>query len=273
MYEGHWQLYRRPFDIDEASSFYPARTHQGAMLKLRYLVDQAKGIAALVGEHGVGKTFLTRVFEAEASPELAGPFVRLMVPQLSPEGMLAYLAARLGAPCPSLQPDHVVLERLEGALAEHAAAGACPVLVIDDAHLLEIEHLELIRLLLNLNEAGTARFSVLLCGRPELLGRLETVAGLDQRVVVRAALEPLEEDEVGPYLVHRLNSAGGTGAEFNPGAVRRIWQLSQGCPRRINQLADLALLVGYADSLPTIGPVEVDAAAEELYSIVVPAAA
>lgn len=274
MYERYWQFSRRPFDGDGgADSFFPGRTHQGCLLKLRYLVDQQKGIAAVVGEHGAGKTYVTRVYESETPPEVAGPFVRLMIPQLSPAGMLAYLAAKLGAEGGAPESDHAVLERLEQTLGAHTSAGRHPILVVDDAHLLDVAHLELLRLLLNLRDTEAAQFSIVLCGRPELLGQLEMVAGLNQRLVVRAAVEPLDEHEVGPYLAQRLKSAAGTGSEFDEAAVRRIWQLSQGVPRRINQLADLALLVGYADGRRRVAAVEVDAAAEELLSIAIPAAA
>jgi len=268
MYETFWNLHRPPFDDGANADFYfPGRSHQAALLKLRYLVDQRKGLAIVVGEHGLGKTHLTHVFDAELTAAGLGPVVRLLFPQLGPSQTLVYLAQRLGAEMPRTLSEAEILAALETRLAQLRSAGKSPVFVIDDAHLLEIEHLQLIRLLLNFREAGLADFSVVLSGRPELLTQTRSLGALDQRAVLRAALSPLALDEVLPYVRHRLQVAGGPQELFNAAAGKALWEISQGIPRRINQLCDLALLVGFADELSSVGAVEIEAAAEELMSI------
>jgi general secretion pathway protein A len=268
MYEAYWNLQQRPFEDALAAEFYFAsRTHQTALLKLRYLLDQRKGIGLIAGEHGLGKTLLTHVLEREGGRSEAADFVRLVIPQLSPSGTLAYLAGRLGAPVSSRDGDECVLRGLEEQLQERQQAGRHCVFVIDDAHLLEIEHLHLLRLLLNLREAGRADFSLILSGRTELLARLTRLGALDQRIVVRAALEPLSAEETPVYVQQRLRAAGRETAVFSAAAAQAIWELSQGIPRRINQLCDLALLVGFVDELQTIDAVEIEAAAEELLAV------
>lgn len=268
MYEGYWKLSRRPFDDGAVPEFFfPARTHQAALLKLRYLVEQKKGIGLIVGEHGLGKSFLTHVLEHEPHGEGIGPFVRLVIPQLNPSGTLAYLAGRLGAEFHEHAPDQTVLRVLETRLEAFRDAGQRPVLVIDDAQLLDVPHLNMLRLLLNLREEGRGEFSIILSGRTELLARLTRIAALDQRVMVRAALLPLEADEVLGYVQHRTQAAGCRERIFHERSARTIWELSQGIPRRINQICDLAMLVGFADDLKGIGPVELEAAAEELHAV------
>jgi general secretion pathway protein A len=274
MYEQHWSLKTRPFaEGRQAEGYVATHTHQGALLKLRYLVEQRQGAGVLVGEHGLGKSYVTRVLEADCRETQAGPFVRLLLPQLSPAGILAYWAHRMGAVIPSVASEHDVLLGLERRLAELCREGLHPVLVVDDAHLLDVAHLDMLRLALNLRESGDMEFSIILAGRPELLGLLEMSAGLAQRIAVRAGLDPLDARETADYISSRMKTAGGTGEEFSPAAALRLWQLSQGVPRRINQLCELTLLVGFADALTTIGAVEVDAAAEELLSVSVPRAA
>jgi general secretion pathway protein A len=141
------------------------------------------------------------------------------------------------------------------------------VFMIDDAHLLEMAQLHVLRLLLNLREEGRADFTLILAGRTELLARLTKLPALEQRIAVRTAVEPLKKAEIGPYLRHRLQVAGRSEMIFSPSAATTVWELSQGIPRRINQLCDLALLVGYVDELPSIDVVEIEAAAEELMSV------
>ena len=268
MYERHWQLNQRPFD-DAASPqfFFAGPTHQAALLKLRYLIDQRKGIGIIVGEHGLGKTFLSQVLEQESHPEGVGPFVRLLVPQLSPNGMLSYIAARLGANVSDAMSDEHMLRLLEAELESCAQASQHPVIFFDDAHLLEMPHLNAIRLFLNLRESGQSDFTVILSGRSDLLGRLNRIAPLDQRIAVRTVLEPLRAGDIVPYIRHRFETAGGRGDIFADDVANTIFRLSQGVPRRINQICDLALLVGFADQLRALGPVEFEAAAEELVSV------
>jgi type II secretory pathway predicted ATPase ExeA len=268
MYEAYYHLSRRPFDDGATPEFYfPSGTHQAALLKLRYLIDQRKGIGLIAAEHGLGKTFLTHVLEQSLEGEGVGPFLRLVIPQLSPAGTLAYFASRLGAAVESVESDQRVLAAVEEQLELRRQSGEHPVLLIDDAHLLEIPHLNLIRLLLNLKEDGRADFSVILSGRTELLSRLSRIGALDQRIVVRTALQPLKPNEIASYVRKRLQTAGCEQIPFHERTAETIWELSQGIPRRINQLCDLAMLVGFADELSRLGPVEIEAAAEELRTV------
>ncbi|SFH69209.1 ExeA family protein [Planctomicrobium piriforme] len=268
MYRAYWNLSRRPFDDGALPEFYfPSAAHQAALLKLRYLVEQQKGLGVIAGEHGLGKTYLTHVLESELAPAGNFPFLRLVFPQLSPAGTLAYLARRLGAAVASDASDAIVLAALEQRLAELRDAQQHIIFLIDDAHLLELPQLHLLRLMLNFREEGIGAFSLILSGRTEVLSRLQQVAALDQRVAVRTAVEPLSPEEVLPYAIHRLWIAGRKDPIFNEAAAESIWQLSQGIPRRINQLCDLALLVGYVDHQRAISAVDVEAAAEELVSV------
>ncbi|WP_437206596.1 ExeA family protein [Planctomicrobium sp. SH664] len=267
MYEAHWKISRRPFEEEAAPEFfYPSRTHQAGLLKLRYLIEQRKGIGLLVGEHGLGKSFLTHVLESELTENGLGVVIRLVFPQLSPAGTMAYFASRLGVLASSEQPEEQVLRHLEDRLVELRSSGQHVTFVIDDAHLLDLAHLQTLRLLLNLREAGRADFSLVLSGRTELLSKLQRLGALDQRIVVRAALEPLAREEVLPYVQQRLSVAGRDTNLFNLRSAQTLWELSQGIPRRINQLCDLSLLVGFVDNRETISAVEIEAAAEELMS-------
>jgi general secretion pathway protein A len=271
MYTEYWNLQRAPFEERLVPDLYfPAAGHQSALLKLRYLVEQRKGIGVLVGEHGLGKSLLTHVFEHH-TPEAY--VFRLLMPQLSAIDTLAYFAKRLGC-CPQAAGHDVdTVHLLEEKLADLHAHGIHTLFIIDDAHLLDVTHLSALRLLLNLNEAGRADFSILLCGRTQLLGRLPQLEALDARVSVRAALTALKPSEVLPYLQHRLHLCGASRDIFTAAAAERLWQLSLGVPRRIHQLCDLALLVGMADDLQTLSALEIEAAAEELSGVVAPSAA
>lgn len=268
MYEAYWHLQRPAFESDGDPSFYFASpSHQGALLKLRYAIEYHKGVGLLVGGHGLGKTYLTYVLERDLDPGRF-PVARLVFPQLSPAELLRYLAVRLGADVSDADLAQGSLDRvlhlLERRLEQLTADGQRAVLIVDEAHLLEPEHLTTLQLLLNFRQEPRIEFSLLLVGRPDLVPRVQRVAGLSERICVRTALQPLSETDTFEYVRHRLKIAGRSGAPFGDDAMRTFWELSHGVPRRINQLCDLALLVGFADELQSLTPVELEAAAAEL---------
>ncbi len=106
-------------------------------------------------------------------------------------------------------------------------------------------------------------------GEPELLPRVQRVGALDDRITVRTSLRPLTEDETRDFVLKRLTRAGAPESIFTREAFHSLWETSQGNPRRINQLCDLSLLVGYADCLSSVSHVEIEAAAEELSAVAV----
>lgn len=270
MYESYWQLSKPAFENDADPEFYfAAASHHGALLKLRYLIENRKELGVLVGDHGLGKTFLTHVLERHLDATHA-PCVHLLFSALAPAEMLRYLAARLGAGAGVSDgpgtPADVVLRGLEARLDELRQRGQRPVIVIDDAHWLDLPHLQTLQLLLNVLQRG-AGGSMLLVGRPELLPRLRRLPALADRVSVRTTLRPLSAEESRQYVRHRLQVAGNGAALLGSEALRAAWELSEGIPRKLNQLCDLSLLVGYADGLSSLSEVDVEAAAEELCSV------
>ena len=96
MYESHWRLQRTPFEnCADPSFFFPAATHQGALLKLRYSIEHNKGLSLLAADHGAGKTFLTHVLEHDLD---ADRYLvrRLLFPYLSSDELLAWFARAIG---------------------------------------------------------------------------------------------------------------------------------------------------------------------------------
>jgi type II secretory pathway predicted ATPase ExeA len=271
MYQRYWHLAQSPFDNSFDTAFYSASgTHQGALLKMRYAIENRKGVCLLTGLHGAGKTYLTHVLEQELGDQFA-PVVRFVFPQMSPAEMLAYIAIRLGCQDGEVHSRECGVDRilrvLEAQLLEFADRGQRPVIVLDDAHLLQPEHLQTLQLFLNVQQHAGDVCSLVLVGRPDLLPRVQRFGALDSRVAVRMSLHPLTKEETRAYVDHRLEQAGCEGEIFDEEAIQSLWELSQGNPRKLNQLCDLSLLVGYADSLSSVTPIELEAAALELGSV------
>ena len=154
MYLDYWELAAKPFEPQLAGGdfYFPSESHEGALSKLRYAVQQGRGVAALAGPSGAGKTLLIDRLAESIDPETS-PLVRVGFPQLSTRELLAYLAEKLQAPAVSANATGAAEEsirRLELLAEQNSEKGRRPVVVIDEAHLLEDSGaLETIRLLDN----------------------------------------------------------------------------------------------------------------------------
>jgi general secretion pathway protein A len=270
MYRAYWQLERRPFDdFADPAFYYPGEAHQGALLKLRYAVENGQPAALLAGAPGVGKTLLLSTLLARL-PERFAPRVQLVFPQMPPEQLLAYLAAELEA-SPASEATATIeqsVRRIEHTLAENARAGRHTVVMIDEAHLLaDVGSLELMRLLLNFAGPAGVGLTLLLVGQPAILPQLDRLPSLEERLGVKCLLRPLTCDETAGYVTHRLAAAGAQRAIFEDEALEALYHLSRGVPRRINRLADLALLIGFAEERTTIAASQIEAVSEELVTV------
>lgn len=270
MYEAFWRLNGKPFEDDgDPRSYYPTEAHQGALLKLRYAIEGRRPAAVLAGPSGTGKTMLVEILKRQL-PERYRPFVHLVYPQLLPAELFGYLADELGAPPAgsSQQPLDQVLRRLQSRLVELARQGQHAVLAVDEAHLLSDPRTwAALRLLLNFTVAGNPTLTLLLVGAPLLLSLLERQPELENRVSVKCLLRPLSLEETFSYVSHRLASAGGSGGIFDGGALEALFQQARGVPRLLNRLADLALLVGFAEDRRQLGAGQIETIADELVNV------
>ncbi len=266
MYEDYWRMSRPAFCATEpGEGYFPAQSHRAARLKLRYLVEQRQSAALLIGDAGVGKSFLLDAFLSEL-PLPAGPVVTVVVPQLAPAELIGYLARKLGDDhADRAQSFDEVLNRWEQQLIILQSEGRHPVIVIDDAQTIEDRNvLQTLHLLLNYRHGDRSAFTLILCGQPELVGQISRCPALQDRLAFTCALQPFSFEETAGYVQHRLQHAGAQTPIFDDNAIERIHHCTGGLPRRINRLCDFALLVGFADQLEQIAVEQVDAVAEEL---------
>ncbi len=271
MYEQHWHLQENPFENNsDARFFYRSETHEAALLKLRYLVENNKGAGMLVAGTGMGKTYLLNVLAAEL-PETFVPFVHVVFPQMTAAELLAYLAVELGADEQQISAGGLdrVVRRIREQLETANRRGQQPVIAIDEAHVIEDPQVfEALRLLLNFQEQGQMNFSLMFLGQQSLLSRIRRMDQLDERLTVNCLLQPFSYDETVGYISHRLQIAGTTEMVFNSESLETLFEESGGVPRKINRLADLALLVGYADDSREISRPQTEAVIEEVAGLV-----
>lgn len=266
MYESYWNLSRKPFGgAQGCDEFFAGQSHQSAMLRLGYGLLNLSGPAMVLGLSGVGKSLLVRVF-AKEHPRFS-PLVTISFPSLRPDELLRAVVQELtGTPCEANAGGEQVVVQLRDALRKKSAAGQRTLLVFDDAHLISDHSLrEVVLPLLNLTESDAAmELSVILIGQPVLSAQIRRHTPLAERVAVTTPITGWTQAETVSYIAQRLAAAGGRAEIFSTAALNRLHEVTTGNPRRVNRLADMALVVGFADSLSQITDAEIDAIASEL---------
>lgn len=264
MYKEFFGLKARPFaKTPDPEYLFLSRSHREALARLLHAVEE-RDMILLVGGIGCGKTTLSRALLDELGEEYR--IVLLTNPRLSPLEFLHALALRLGIAAPA-ENKAALLEQLGAQLYTLYQQQKHPLLIIDEAQLLPHKDVfDEIRLLTNFQLDDVNLISVVLMGQPELLKRLAhpVYEPLRQRVGIQYVLGPLQPEEIGDYLQHRLARAGCRSPLFSEESVILIGRYSQGIPRRINQLASLALLEGFGRNLARIDAPIIEAVADEL---------
>jgi type II secretory pathway predicted ATPase ExeA len=251
MYLDYFSLKRHPFRITpDPSLFFAGGAHgRGVVLDaLVYAITSGEGILKVVGEVGSGKTMLCRMLEERlpASVEI----VYLANPNLSARDIIYAIAFELKLAVEASTDRLVVMHKLQDYLLQRHSGGASVVVFIEEAQSMPLETLEEIRLLSNLETHRHKLMQIVLFGQPELDRKLQdkTIRQLRERITHSFNLEPLTADEVRAYLHFRLQTAGCPWPQlFSPKSERILAKASEGLTRRINILADKALLASYAD--------------------------
>lgn len=275
MYQSYWKLSCLPFENSFAPQFYyRSASHQAALLKLRYCIGNNRGVALLTGDTGLGKTYLVSRLMQEMAGKQDGNSVEyravpILFPKMSAVEFLSYLVYQLD-PQNATQHDSKrgvdqIVRTLELQLKQLAESNIQPLIIVDEAHLIDSQDVwDCLLLLQNLQQANDNRFSMLLIGDYSLLTQLGRMPAWNERVSIRSTLSELTPAETAAYIHHRLSVSGSEGRMFDKQALEAVYEFSSGIPRRINRLCDMAMLVGFADSQPLITAEEIEAVAEEL---------
>ncbi len=272
MYESYWNLTENPFEnTADPRYFFPGENYQGTLMKLRYVVEERKGAALLAGGFGCGKTLLINTL-CQQLPAAVSPVIRIVFPQMSPEEILAYIAEEMlptqvaqGSSNGHGQHLNRTVKKIDQFIQHNAARHKHALIVVDEAHLISDRRtFEALRLLLNFQYDNRFGVTICLVGQPPLLTAIDRMNQFEERLAVKCVLRSLTSEETVAYISHRLSVAGGSPDIFEPEAVGLIHELSEGVPRRINRICDLAMLMAFANETETVSADQVLAVGEEL---------
>jgi type II secretory pathway predicted ATPase ExeA len=237
---------RMPFGRDLAPGMLHRHTaHNEAVARIGWCIAERR-IGVITSEVGAGKTVAVRAALAGLDRS-RHTVIYLPDPTVGVRGIHHRIVTALGGQ-PFVHHATLAPQAADALAAEHAERGRVACLVLDEAHLLQHDQLEALRLLTNHDLDSSSPFACLLVGQPTMRRRMKlgVLAALDQRIGLRYAMPPITEKETGSYLCHHLTLAGREDTLFSDDAVGLIHQTSRGFPRAVNNLALQALVAAFA---------------------------
>ncbi len=248
MYNAFFGFTDNPFNISpDPAFFYRSEQHEEALANLIYGVQSRKGFIVLTGEVGTGKTTMLECLRDYLYSQRI-EFAFLFNSRMSSTDLYEMIAYDLDLKCDRTSKTEV-LYALNDLLIQQSNEGRTVVLIVDEAHNLDWEVLEEVRMLGNFENRTGKMLQVVLAGQPEFDRKLDApnLRQLKQRVVLRCTLRPFDEIETVEYVQTRMTKAGMPDQTVFPDdLLSEIHQRSQGIPRVINGICDNLLLTAFA---------------------------
>jgi general secretion pathway protein A len=244
MFESFYGLRRTPFSRDiPTDDLYLSVTMEETLGRLEYAAERQL-FAVVTGDCGTGKTTTIRRFTQNL--DLAKfTILYLSDSKLTPRHFYKGMLEQLGCESKFYRGDakrqlHREIELMRGI---HRLQ---PVVVVDEAHLLDREMLEEVRFLLNFKMDAQSPMALILVGQSELWDRLklQAYAAIRQRIDLQCKFSHYDRSQVGDYVKRHLSYANAKQDIFSDGAIDDIYRFSSGSARLINKLCTHCLIYG-----------------------------
>lgn len=267
MYDNHFGLKETPFTIAPDPRFlYMSERHREALAHLVYGFETDGGFVLLTGEVGTGKTTISRCL-LEQLPDNSNVAV-VLNPKINGLELLATICDELHIDYPKENTSvKTFIDLINQNLLETNSQGKKTVVIVEEAQNLEMEVMELLRLLTNLETNQRKLLQIIMIGQPELLQVLSRpeLRQLEQRITARYHLLPLSQKDAMDYVKHRLEVAGLKEPVFSFSLLKKVYNYTDGIPRKINLLCDRAMLGAYVQNQRTIDSKILARAAKEVF--------
>lgn len=261
MYKSFFGLKSKPFRLNPHLRFlFNSEAIQRAVNTLKYGLYQREGLVLLTGAPGCGKTMLVQNVSRRL-PDAGIQVFTIATPRANGHSLLLQIFAALGLDVPADADTAQLLRTLQKYLLGEVQANRRLLLVIDEAHNLEDDALEVVRLLSDMQLNGNLLLQIFLVAQPVLRARLATprLDALRQRFLVTDHIDGLTPEEVPQYIQKRMQQASWQGdTPFDAEAIERIQQATDGNPRQVNILCERLLTQAYVEEKTRVTLTDVD---------------
>ncbi len=247
MFLNHFALTAHPFAEKPPIDWLlrDERTEQ-ALARLKFF-EQQGAIALIIGQTGLGKSSLLRLFIQELPHNRYHP-VYLHLTPLNANAFLRLIVTKLGEK-PLMGKDRILMQILERIKLNDK----CTLFIIDEAHLIDPKILTDLRLLISAIDEDVC-LKILLCGQESLnqILKRSSYADLVHRITLQFVMQPYSNEKTVAYIDYRITKAGGSTKIFEPEAKNLIHDYTGGVPRQINNVATACLINAAARGLKII---------------------
>jgi len=253
MYETFWGLKEKPFENTPDPRFmYYSKRHEEGLMRLLYAIKEEKGAAMLTGDYGSGKTVLSRIVIDELIKGKVYEVALITHPQLTPVQFIQEIIYQLkNEHARGSKPQ--LLHAMQEIVYKNFNNGKKTVILIDEAQIIkEKGTFEELRLFLNFQLNNKFLITLILIGQPELLKKIVSIPQLEQRLGIKYHLVGLDRNETEEYIKHRLLIGNARQDIFTNEAIDVIYNYSGGLPRKINNVCDMCLLIGFGQELKVV---------------------
>jgi len=265
VYYSHFGLSQAPFKITPNTEFFFAGGNRGPILEaLIYAITHGEGIIKVTGEVGSGKTMLCHMLPKRLPAHVETVYIAN--PSVPPEEILHAIAHELQLAVDRGAARLEVMQALHDFLVKRYAEGKRVVVFVEESQSMPLPTLEEIRLLSNLETRSDKLLQIVLFGQPELDETLRQpqLRPLRERVTHSFRLEPFAAAEIREYLMFRMRTAGYRGPDlFSDAVVKQVARASLGLTRRVNLIADKALLAAFSENTHTVRPKHIEVAVRD----------
>lgn len=222
---------------------YRSQSFTEALARLEYLKG-VRGIGVLTGEAGAGKTSALRYFSSALNDSL---YKVIYFPLSTGTVMDFYrgLVKGLGL-FPKFRKVDLFNQIQDAVYSSYNDKRITPVFILDEMHMSSPKFLADLSIITNFKLDSVNPFIMILSGLPYFTNALtlNQNQSLNQRVITRFKMTPLEKEEVRAYIDHHLSIAGAKHEIFSDAAIEAITSRSRGWPRLVNIIATNAMLYG-----------------------------
>ena len=263
MYEAFFGLKRKPFAASPDPSMYVANPETERILKrLSYSARENTGGFLLTGPSGCGKTLLLEKIALASAASLE--FLLIRAGRMDGEALAAALLRAAGLVCETPCDRNAAMHNFGKYLLGKAGSGKHFAIMIDGAEGVDNDGLSVLEVLNDLRRDGMFLATFILSGRESMARRVVSLPGLRDRFSLSARVEPLDDSGVASYIKGRLSASGCQTEIFDPDALALICEYSKGVPRRVNRVADLALLTAFGLEKKSVDAEVMNAVVDEL---------
>jgi general secretion pathway protein A len=239
-------LQSEPFSTSpDPTFFYQSSAHRTALSRLEIAIRLRRGLSIILGDVGTGKTTLSRALLQAFANEDGFLFYMILDPSYKSEFQFLEVLSKMFGIMPSHRSTLDYKEAIEKFLFQKGVdENKTIVLVIDEGQKLSASFLEMLRTLLNYETNEYKLLQLVIFSQMELLPKILKIRNFLDRVSLKYIINPLDEEETGQLINFRLKKAGlnhSSEGLFTSGAVKLIFDHSQGYPRRIALLCHNAL--------------------------------